>query len=149
MPPVSAAAIEIPYLEEQTGAAPDDTAPPASESDRYQPRFRVVTRKPLPRPKPARAPSRANRAFALAGIPAALLVVYVMFWALAIRGGFTIDDLNRKIAEEKIVYAEQLAQKHALQAPGQILGTARAMGFKPGEVQRAKVPASAVAAKEQ
>src|SRR5688572_14745110 len=77
------------------------TSAPASESAPHAPRFRVVTRKPLPPPSLRRAnPVRSTLFFA--AVPAVCLLAYVLFWTMAIRGGYVRDQLRRDIEDMRI-----------------------------------------------
>lgn len=99
-------------------------AAPGSEQVPYQPRFRVVTRKPLAPAAPVRV-SPTHRASFLAAFPALCLLVYVLFWTLAIRGGYYRDQLQGRIGQLRVEQAELQAEKLLLQSPGHILERAR------------------------
>ena len=91
-----------------------------SEQARYRPRFRVVARKPLPTAQPVRV-SPVHRASLLAALPALCLLVYVLCWTLAMRGGYYRDQLRGQIDELMIQQRELQAEKRRLQSPGYIL----------------------------
>jgi hypothetical protein len=107
------------------------TAAPPSESAPHAPRFRVVTRKPLP-PSPRR-PNPVRSTLFFAAVPAVCLLAYVLFWTMAIRGGYVRDQLRRDIEEIRIEQAELRAAKLTSQAPGTIFASASALGMKPAE----------------
>ncbi len=128
MRPVSlATAVDIPLTLEETGRP---SSPPASEQSRYEPRFRVVTRKPIRTPRKRASAAPLPRTLLLAAVPALCLLVYVLFWTMAIRGGFYRDQLQAQIQalREERAYLE--AGKRAAQAPGPILERARALGMR-------------------
>lgn len=122
MPPATAAsAIDIPITPE----GPDSmSSVPPSESYRPIPRFRVVTRKPL-----VNAPGRRKRAthhtLAMAVVPGIGLLIYVMFWTLALRGGYYKDQLQAQLTEIRTERRELAAEKRRLQAPGLVAQRAK------------------------
>ena len=119
-------------LETEVITEPARKGPPPSESLRPEPRFRVVTRKPLPPLSPKRGnPVRNTLLFA--AIPACCLLAYVVFWTLAIRGGYVRDQLRREIEEVRIEQAEFRAEKLMHQAPGTIFASAAALGMRPAD----------------
>jgi hypothetical protein len=107
------------------------SAPP-SESAPHTPRFRVVTRKPLP-PQSLRRANPVRRTLFFAAVPAVCLLAYVLFWTMAIRGGYVRDQLRREIEDMRIEQAELRAAKLTSQAPGTIFASATALGMKPAE----------------
>jgi hypothetical protein len=113
--------VEVPFDHEDRSPADLDAAP-GSEFATYRPRFRVVTRRPL-----AAAPARvspAHRASLYAAVPALCLLVYVLFWTMAMRGGYYRDQIREQIQALKIEQAELEAEKRRLQLPGYILSRA-------------------------
>jgi hypothetical protein len=120
---------------------------PVSEQARPEPRFRVVTRKPtgcggfLPRRR-----SRLNplpRTLLISAFPALALMVYVMFWTLAVRGGFYKSELQTQLKNVRIEQAELQATKRRMQSPGLILERAAQLGMQPAvrrEFARLPVP---------
>jgi hypothetical protein len=68
----------------------------------------------------------------LAVIPGLFLLVYVLFWVFAMRGGYYRDNLKNRIQAVKIEQAELDAEKRSLQAPAYILRRASAeLGMQP------------------
>ena len=115
--------------------------PPSSEQRRYEPRFRVVTRKPLVKQLSPAARS-IQRSVALPVMIAAFLMVYVLFWTLNMRGAYYRDQLSRQIRMTRIEQAELEADKRRQQAPGTIFQRAAAFGMRPPEhTEFAQVPA--------
>jgi hypothetical protein len=114
-------------VDETTRTIPGSVA----EQARYEPRFRVVQRKSLvPRRRPLINP--LHRALAFAAVPTLLLMVYVMFWTLAMRGGYYKAQLQSRIQETLVVQAELKAEKRKRQSPGPILHRAAAeLGMVP------------------
>lgn len=114
-----------------------------AEQAAYTPRFRVVQRR-SPAPARRRALHPVQRALLLGAFPALLLLVYVLCWTLAMRGGYTKNALQAKIRETLIVQAELRAEKRRLQSPGPILERAvRELGMVPaGERHFVRVGAS-------
>jgi hypothetical protein len=105
----------------------------ASEQARYQPRFRVVTRKPLVKAPPIRV-SPVHRASLLAILPALCMLFYVLFWTLAIRGGYYRDQLQSRIREARMERSSLEAEKRGLQSPGYVLErAAKQLGMRPAE----------------
>ncbi len=128
MRPLNAAtAVDIPLTLEETGKP---SSPPASEQSRYEPRFRVVTRKPMRAQRKRASAAPLHRTLLFAAVPALCLVVYVLFWTMAIRGGFYRDQLQAQIQQlrEERQYLE--AAKRAAQAPGPILDRAKELGMR-------------------
>ncbi|HEU4753875.1 MAG TPA: hypothetical protein VFU47_12275 [Armatimonadota bacterium] len=116
---------------------------PVAEQARYEPRFRVVTRKSLaPRRRPLINP--LHRALFVGAVPALFLLVYVMFWTLAMRGGYYKAQLQSRIKETMVVQAELRAEKRRLQSPGPIMLRAQSeLGMVPaGERQFVRVGAA-------
>jgi hypothetical protein len=105
------------------------SAPP-SESGRPEPRFRVVTRKPLPA-LPSRRPNAVRNALFTAAAPCAFLLVYVMFWTMAIQGGFQRDRIQAEIARLKVEQMDLRAAKTGLTSPNSILVRAGQLGMEP------------------
>jgi hypothetical protein len=104
---------------------------PPSEQARYQPRFRVVARKaPVRRRSPLLNP--VYRTVALAVFPALFLLVYVLFWTLAMRGGYYKGQLQARLDALRIEQAELQVEKRRLQSPGLILHRAgKELGMQP------------------
>lgn len=118
-----------------------------SEQAPYQPRFRVVTRKPLAPPTPTRV-SSTHRTSLVAAIPAVCLLVYVTFWTLAIRGGYYRDQLQDQLHGLMVEQAELQADKLGEQSPGKILSRAGALGMQAAmDTEFARLPAPAPVAK--
>lgn len=105
--------------------------PLSSEQARYQPRFRVVTRKPLPTRRPIRV-SPFSRAMALGAIPALALLAYVLSWTVVMYAGYQVSSLGNDIQRLQIERAELQTQKRQLQATGRILNLAETrLGMRP------------------
>ncbi len=108
------------------------TAPP-SEHARYEPRYRVVTRRA---PTPAarrRGLSPLQRTLVSAVVPTACLLVYVLFWTLAMRGGFVLDRMQAEYDRQLVEHRELQAEVRRRQAPGVVLPQAEAeRGLQPG-----------------
>lgn len=118
------------------------TAPPPSETGRPEPRFRVVTRKPLPSAQ-RRRPNAVRNALFLAAAPCAFLLVYVIFWTMAIQGGFQRDRIQAEIARLKVEQMDLRAAKTQATSPENILRTAGNMGMVPAPKKLfARVPAA-------
>jgi hypothetical protein len=124
------------------------SAPP-SESMRPEPRFRVVTRKPLPAQR-RRVGSPVQRVALVAAVPAVFLVVYILFWTMAVRGGYYKNQLEDRIAKLKIEQSELEAEKRRQQAPVVILPRAeKQLGMRPAEERRfAQLPKAAAPAQK-
>jgi hypothetical protein len=119
-----------------------------SEQARYQPRFRVVTRKPLPARKAVRV-SPFSGALAFAAVPALALLAYVVSWTLVMYGGYQKSALNSEIGSLQIERAELQAEKRHLQAPGRVLDAARRLGMHPAERRQfVQLPASEAAPRQ-
>lgn len=118
MPSASATQEAGPVLEVKERL--DDGRKPASEHARYQPRFRVVTRKPLAgRQRPSGSPF--HRTLLLALVPTSCLVTYVFFWTLTMRGAYYRDQLQDEVRHLRIEQADLEAEKRRLQSPRMIL----------------------------
>lgn len=142
MPSATAVREELPSVELRERRRSD--AAPVSEQRRYEPRFRVVTRKPLVKHA---LPSRSVQRSMVAPVAAAsCLMVYVLFWTLNMRGAYYRDQLGRQIREARIEQAELEADKRRLQAPGSIFQRAASMGMgRPEHTEFAQLPAAASA----
>jgi len=106
----------------------------------------VVQRK-SPAPAPRRPPTGSvSRIFALAGIPALLLLAYVLFWTLNMRGAYYRDQLQAQIKALRVERMDLEAEKRRRQSPGQNLARAKAeLGMVPArerEFARVSPPAS-------
>jgi hypothetical protein len=133
---------DIPLDYEETTQA--DTSLP-SEQARFQPRFRVVTRKPLPLGKAVRV-SPFSGAMVFAAVPALALLAYVVSWTLVMYGGYQKSALRGDIARLQIERAELQAKKREGQAPGRVLEAARRLGMQPAERRQfVQLPASEIA----
>jgi hypothetical protein len=129
--PNAASTIEAPISFEEP--LPFEAAPPV-EHARYEPRFRVVTRKPLPPAAPRRTVNPIHSTLALAMIPAAFMLAYILFWTMAMRGGYYKDRLVKRMQKLQIEQAELEAEKHSLQSPGPNLWRARnELGMVPAD----------------
>lgn len=139
MPPASAARKFDPTPEE---SFPHDPGP-ASEQARYEPRFRVVTRAPLAAPRRRRRTQSVQRSIFLVAVPGFMLLVYVAFWALAMRGGYYRDQLLAQRKSLRIEQSELEAEKRRLQSPQFVLDRARTeLGMQPAEQRQfAQLPA--------
>lgn len=131
----------------------EETTRPAahpSEYGRPDPKFRVVTRKPLP-PQRRRRSNPVRNAMILTAFPAACLLVYVLCWTMAIRGGMMVEQLQQDINRLRVEQADARAQKQALQSPGNILVRAEKMGMRPasGNKRYLRVAADRSAVKAQ
>jgi hypothetical protein len=102
---------------------------PPSESFRPVPRFRVVTRKPLVN-APGRRKPAAHHSLAMAVVPGIGLLIYVMFWTLALRGGYYKAQLQTQLAEIRTERRELAAEKRRLQAPGPLSQRAYELGME-------------------
>jgi hypothetical protein len=132
---------DIPLDYEYEETTPAETSLP-SEQARYQPRFRVVTRKPLPLRKAVRV-SPFSGAMAFAAIPALALLAYVVSWTLVMYGGYQKSALRSEISRLQIERAELQAEKRQFQAPGRVLEAARRLGMQPAEHRQfVQLPAS-------
>ena len=115
------------YLETKETTSAGTT--PASEQTRYEPRFRVVTRRPLAS-RPIRVNS-AQRTAIFAAVPAFLLLVYVLFWTMAMRGSYYHQQLQARSDELRIEQRELLAEKRRLTSPAHVLDAAAQLGMAP------------------
>lgn len=131
MPPASAArSFNTPATDDPHGPR----AAPLSEQMRPEPRFRVVTRKPLVRHIRRVANDSLQRNLIAAAFPVLCLLVYVMFWTLAMRGGYYRDQLREQIRNIRIERAELEAEKLRLQSPQAVLDrAAKELGMVPAE----------------
>lgn len=108
--------------------------PAPTEQARYEPRFRVVTRKPLAPPAPRRKVNPIHSTLLLGMIPAAFMLVYILFWTMAMRGGYYKDRLANRLQRLQIEQAELEAEKHRLQSPGPTLWRAKnELGMQPAD----------------
>jgi hypothetical protein len=130
---------------EQPASAADA---PSSEQARYEPRFRVVTRKPLAAPRKLSGLSALQRAMLIGAVPALCLVAYVLFWTLAARGSYVKAQLQAQMKAVRTEQAELDAEKRRLQSPGMILDrAARELAMQPArQRQFAKVGSPAASA---
>lgn len=129
-------------LDDEIQAETVRVAAPPSEYARPEPRFRVVTRKPLP-PARRRRGNPVRNALLLAAFPTCFLLAYVLFWTMAIGGAFKRDRLQSDITRLRIEQAELRALKLAQQSPGVIFAGAKRLGMEPaGDNKRyARLPA--------
>lgn len=131
----------VPPVESEEWGRPDPT--PTSESGRYEQRHRVVLRRSSA-PRPARRVRPLQGVSVLAVIPGLFLLVYVLFWVLAMRGGYYRDNLNNRIRAVRIEQADLDAEKRRLQAPTYILQrAAQELGMQPAvarEYEREREP---------
>jgi len=112
---------------------PSYELPLSSEQARYQPRFRVVTRKPLPARRPIRV-SPFSRAMVLGAIPALALVAYVLSWTVVMYAGYQRDAIKRDMVRLQIERTELETQKRQGQATGRVLNLASTrLGMRPAE----------------
>jgi len=118
---------------------------PGSEQAQYQPRYRVVTRKPMVQARRRPKVSPLQRGLALAIIPAICLLVYVMFWTLAMRGGYYRNQLQAQIADLRTEQQELEAEKRRREAPSFILESAAKLGMTPAQQREFGVPSAAQA----
>jgi hypothetical protein len=138
----SARLVEDPAMIDETTRT--GTVPP-SEQSRYEPRFRVVTRKSMvPKRKPAKGGS-LSRLLLLTVVPAFGLVVYVLFWTLAMRGGYYKNTLEAQIKQLRIEHAELQAEKRRHQSPAIVLEfAAKELKMQPASRRQfAELPARA------
>ena len=61
----------------------------------------------------------------MAVAPGICLLVYVMFWTLALRGGYLKDKLQRQVTDLRAEQRELEAEKRRLQAPGLVAQRAK------------------------
>jgi hypothetical protein len=124
---------------------------PSSEQSRYEPRFRVVARKP-PAAARRRASERAlGRGVLLSAGPAIVLVFYVLAWTFAMRGAYLRDRYQAQIRTIQTERDDLMAEKRRLQSPGTILArAARELDMRPsGRPEFVQVPtAQRVAAQD-
>ncbi|MFN3650018.1 MAG: hypothetical protein ACK47B_10605 [Armatimonadota bacterium] len=132
--PRSSAARQYRYDDEDE-MSPDGPIPP-SEQSRYEPRFRVVTRKSLVAPRPYARTVSAQRMVLLVAVPGVCLVLYVMFWTMAMRGGYLRGELERQIREARVERASLEAEKQRLQSSELILEKAKKLGMEPPAMNR-------------
>jgi len=112
---------------------PSYELPLSSEQARYQPRFRVVTRKPLPARRPIRV-SPFSRAMVLGAIPALLLMAYVLSWTVVMYAGYQSSALKGEIQRLQIERTELETQKRQDQATGRVLKLADTrLGMRPAD----------------
>lgn len=119
----------------------EETRRTAPTESLREPRFRVVTRKPLP-PAPRRRPNTVRNALLLAAIPTAFLLVYVLFWTMAISGGYRMEQLRAEIARMKVEQMDYRTLINQSSSPRVILAKAEALGMRrvPGK-KYVRVPA--------
>jgi hypothetical protein len=111
------------------GARARTRVAPSSEQSRYEPRFRVVARKP-PAAARRRASERAlGRGVLLSAGTAVVLVLYVLAWTFAMRGAYLRDQYQAQIRAAEIEQRDLMAEKRKLQSPGSILARARLKGM--------------------
>jgi cell division protein FtsL len=142
---VSAAplATELEDLRDYAEVSPIGLAP-SSEQARYQPRFRVVKRRPLVSRRRVRV-SPLSRAMIIGAFPALLLLAYVVGRIAVIGCGYTKDALRAELARLEIERVELQAEKSGLQEPGRIGElAAKRLGMQPAVERRfVQLPASA------
>ena len=127
-------------------AATAGTAPPAEQA-RYEPRYRVVQRKALSPVKRSRGFTPLQRTLVLTVLPTLFLLTYVLFWTLAMRGGFVLDRQRDEYKRLLLDQRDLQADVRARQAPGVVLPAATAeSGLEPG-TRRIFAPISASALK--
>ena len=127
-------------------AANAGTAPP-TEQARYEPRYRVVQRKALSPVKRSRGLTPMQRTLVLTVVPTLFLLTYVLFWTLAMRGGFVLDRYQAEYKRLMLDQRDYQADVRAKQAPGVVLPAATAeSGLEPG-TRRLFAPISASALK--
>jgi cell division protein FtsL len=80
----------------------------------------VVERKPPAATYRRTGMSGVQRALLVAIFPAVLLLIYVCFWTMAMRGGYYRNELRTRIRTMQTENAELEAQKQKLQAPDKI-----------------------------
>jgi hypothetical protein len=115
---------------------------PSSEDAPYEPRYRVVARKPLVAARRRSAARRSHPPLLLVAIPGVCLLAYVLFWTLAMRGGYYRDQIRAEIKTLQIEQAELEAEKRRLQSPGFILHRAAEIGMQRAEQREfAQLPA--------
>lgn len=116
-------------VESEEWGRPDPA--PTSEPARYQQRHRVVLRRSSA-PRTTRRVRPFQGVSVLGVIPGLFLLVYVLFWVFAMRGGYYRDNLKSRITAIRIEQADLDAEKRRLQAPAYILQRAAAeLGMQP------------------
>lgn len=117
---------------------------PPSEQAQYEPRFRVVTRRPFSGARKRGGVGPVQRAILLTLFPTLFLVGYVFFSTLNMRGEYQRDKLKAEMRQLLIERQELEAEIRRRQAPGRILHEAKALGMEPASQREfAKVPGSA------
>ena len=118
-------------------------AVPSSEQSRYEPRFRVVTRKSLVPARKRAAGSSLPRTLLFSVVPGLGLVAYILFWTLAMRGGYYKDHLKTELKDLRIEHLELQAEKRRHQSPAVILDYAgKELGMRPADRRQfAELPA--------
>ena len=119
-------------------AYPEENSDPATMTGpgpkRAEQRFRVARQKPFVKHLRRAGKNPFHRNLALAALPALLLLVYVLFWALAIRGGYYRQQIRGQIDDARILRAELEEQKQRLQSPDAVLGRAvKELGMQPAQ----------------
>jgi hypothetical protein len=129
LPPANAARNLEPLEPED---APGREGGPVPEQDRPQQRFKVVRRRPLLRQLRQVGRSPLQRNLMVAALPTACLLIYVMFWVLAMRGGYYRDQLRAQIDEARHLRGKLLAEKLQRQSPNVVLDrAAKELGMQP------------------
>lgn len=138
MPPASAAARIEDYWEDEG----DEMSAPPSEQAQYEPRFRVVPRKPQAGARKRTGIGPVQRAIVLTLVPVLFLVGYVLFSTLNMRGAYQRAQLKAELKQIMIERQELEAEIRRQQAPGRILHKAKELGMEPArEREFARVPA--------
>lgn len=120
---------------------------PSTEQARYNPRFRVVKRRPIAARRVVRV-SPFGRAMLYGSIPALCLLAYVVGRIAVMGCGYTKDALRADLARLEIERVELQAEKRGLQAPGRIFELAgKRLGMQ-GAVERRFVQLPASVTKE-
>lgn len=129
----SATALEYEEYASETGAAVRhvEEARGAPGRSRVTPKHRVVLQQPVG--APARRRQRSFSGLTLMVITAGLLLlVYVLFWVLALRGGYYREELRERVAQARLDQAELAAEKNRLRSTGLILRRAATeLGMSP------------------
>lgn len=116
---------------------------PPSEQAQVEPRFRVVSRKPFSGARKRGGVGPVQRAILMTFFPALLLVGYVLFSTLNMRGEYERDRLKAEIRQIHVERQELEAEIRRRQAPGRILQEAKNLGMEPASQREfAKVPGS-------
>ena len=108
----------------------DPSAPVEVEPEVRQ-RFRPVPRRGVMATAREAASGSVHFTLAAAAIPAVCLLVYVIFWTLAMRGGYYRAQLQTQLRHEQVVRAELEAQLNQKRAPVLIAKRASDIGMLP------------------